>query len=51
MNRTWAVIQVVILVLILGYGTCQLFRGNFGVMFATMPFLVFYYFFLVSRRK
>ena len=41
----------VLLLLVIGYGTFELFRGNFAVMMATMPFLVIYYFFLVTRRR
>ena len=46
-----ALLQVVLLLLVIGYGTFELFRGNFAVMMATMPFLVIYYFFLVTRRR
>jgi hypothetical protein len=43
--------QVLLLLAIIGYGTFELFRGNFAVMLATAPFLVIYYFFLITRRR
>lgn len=50
MNRTGATILLVTLVTLIAYGIFQLFRGNFGVMFATMPLLLFSWLFLSSRR-
>lgn len=49
--RISALLQILFLLLILGYGVFELFRGNFGVMFATMPFLLIYYFFLTTRKR
>lgn len=44
-------LQVIVIVVILGYGTYQLFHGNFGALMAAMPLLVIYYLFLTARRR
>lgn len=49
--RIGALLQVILLLVVLGYGTFELFRGNFVVMMATMPFLLIYYLFLTTRSK
>jgi len=51
MNRTGALSLLLLVTLLLGYGVVELFRGNFGVMFASMPVLLLSWFFLVSRRN
>ncbi len=51
MKRIAAWVQVVIVVLIVGYGTWQLFEGRFEQSFATLPFLFAYYVFVVARLK
>ncbi len=43
--------QVVIVVLIVGYGTWQLFLGNFTASMATFPLLLIYYFLLAARHR
>jgi hypothetical protein len=49
--RLGAVAQILFLLVVIGYGTFELFRGNFAVMLATAPFLVIYYFFMITRRR
>jgi hypothetical protein len=44
-------IQVIFVLLIVGYGTWQLFEGHFQESFATLPFLFAYYIFVVVRLK
>jgi hypothetical protein len=51
MRKTAAIIQIIIILLIVGFGTYHLYQGNFEVSIATMPFLVIYYFFVVGYRK
>jgi hypothetical protein len=51
MRKTAAIIQIIIILLIVGFGTYHLYKGNFEVSIATMPFLVIYYFFVVGYRK
>ena len=43
--------QVIFVLLIVGYGTWQLFEGHFQESFATLPFLFAYYIFVVVRLK
>lgn len=50
-GKTGAIIQIVVVVIILGYGTYQLFLGNFGALMSTMPLLLVYYLFLTYRQK
>jgi hypothetical protein len=51
MKMIAAWIQVIVVVLIVGYGTWQLFEGRFMQSFATLPFLFAYYVFVVGRLK
>jgi|ADurb_Gly_01_Slu_FD_contig_21_739380_length_246_multi_5_in_0_out_0_1 Ca2+/Na+ antiporter len=51
MRRTSALVQIVIILLVVGYGTYHLYRGNFEVSMSTLPFLVAYYVFVVVRQK
>lgn len=51
MRRTSAAVQVLIILLVIGYGTYHLFLGNFEVSMSTLPFLVAYYLFVVVRQK
>jgi hypothetical protein len=44
-------IQVIVVLLIVAYGTWQLFEGNFVQSFATLPFLFAYYVFIVVRLR
>jgi hypothetical protein len=51
MKMIAAWIQVIVVVLIVGYGTWQLFEGNFVQSFATLPFLFVYYVFVIARLR
>ncbi len=44
-------IQVIVVLLIVAFGTWQLFEGNFEQSFATLPFLFAYYVFIVVRLR
>jgi hypothetical protein len=44
-------IQVIMVLLIVGYATWQLFKGHFQEALATLPFLFAYYIFVVARLK
>ena len=44
-------IQVIVVLLIVGYGTWQLFEGQLAQSFATLPFLFAYYVFVIARLK
>jgi hypothetical protein len=51
MKMIAAWVQVIIVVLVVGYGTWQLFEGRFAHSFATLPFLFAYYVFVVARLR
>lgn len=51
MNKLFATIAIVATILIIGFSTVQLFRGNLGASFSTVPFLLILYLFLQTRRK
>jgi|GEM_PF-728203 len=46
MNRTSAIIMILCVVILVCFGTWQLFRGNLEAAFSTFPFLLIVYFFL-----
>ncbi len=51
MKKISAVIQIVLVLLLVGFGTYHLYKGNFDLSMATLPVLVGYYLFMLSRRK
>ncbi len=51
MKKISAVIQIIFVLSLVGFGTYHLFTGNFQLSVATIPVLVFYYLFLLSRQK
>ncbi len=51
MRRTSAAVQILIILIVIGYGTYHLFLGNFEVSMSTLPFLVAYYLFVVVRQR
>jgi hypothetical protein len=51
MRKTVAIVQIIIILLIVGFGTYHLYQGNFEVSIATMPILLVYYLLIVGRRK
>jgi hypothetical protein len=50
-KKAAVIIQIVIVSLIIIYGTVSLYMGNFEGMFATFPFLLFYYVYVVARQN
>jgi hypothetical protein len=51
MKKAAAVIQIIFILLIVGYGTYNLFLGNFEQSMVTLPLLIVYYVFVVVRHK
>jgi hypothetical protein len=51
MKKAAAIIQIIIVLFIVGYGTYNLFLGNFEQSMTTLPLLVVYYVFMVARQK
>ncbi len=51
MKKIAVAVQVLIVMLIVGYGTWQLFLGNFAASMATFPLLLVYYFFVSGRHR
>jgi hypothetical protein len=46
-----AVVQIVFILLVIAFGTYQLYQGNFEASISTMPFLIIYYLFVTMRQK
>lgn len=51
MKRFLALIQVIFIILVVGFSTWQLFLGNFEQAFAALPLLIIYYVFIVARQR
>jgi len=51
MKRIQAVIHLIVIILIVGFGTWQLYLGNFEPAFTTLPLLIIYYVFIVARQR
>lgn len=51
MQRILAIIQILIVLAIIVFGTWQLFLGNFAASMSTMPLLLVYFMFLSLRAK
>jgi len=51
MRKIAVLVQILIVVVIVGYGTYNLFIGNFAAAFSTFPFLMAYYVFVIARQK
>ncbi len=51
MKKIAAAIQIVIVLAIIGFGTFELFRGNFAVSMATVPMLVLYYLLITALNR
>ncbi|RII25583.1 MAG: hypothetical protein CXR31_13490 [Geobacter sp.] len=51
LGRITAVLQILIVVVIVGFATIQLFLGNFAAAMSTFPLLVVYWFFLTVWQK
>ncbi|MGA7826041.1 MAG: hypothetical protein WCA04_00130 [Geobacteraceae bacterium] len=46
-----AAVQIIFILLVIGFGTYQLYQGNFEASLSTMPFLIIYYLFVTVRQK
>jgi hypothetical protein len=51
MIRVAAVIQLIFILLIVGFSTYQLFQGRFDLALGVLPFLMAYYLFLVAQKR
>lgn len=51
MRRIAALIQVIVIILLVGFSTWQLFLGNFEAAFATLPLLIVYYVFVTAKQR
>ena len=51
LGRIAAGLQILIVVVIVGFATVQLFLGNFAAAMSTFPLLVVYWFFLTVWHK
>jgi len=51
MKRILAAIQVAIVIIIVGFATCQLYLGNFELALVAFPFLIAYYVFVVALKR
>ena len=50
-GRIVAGLQILIVVVIVGFATVQLFLGNFAAAMSTFPLLIIYWFFLTVWHK
>jgi hypothetical protein len=46
-----ATIQIIVIILIVGFGTWQLYLGHFEQALASFPLLIIYYLFVTSRQR
>jgi len=51
MNKVFALLLLIFLLLIVSFSTWQLFHGNLVAGFSALPFLLIIYFFVTSRPK
>jgi hypothetical protein len=51
MLKVAAVVQLLFILLIVGFSTYQLFQGRFDLALGTLPLLMVYYIFVTARRK
>jgi hypothetical protein len=51
MKKIAAVIQIILVLLLVGFGTYHLFLGNFEVSMVTVPLLICYYLLMVALKK
>lgn len=50
-RKLLAAIQLIFVGFVVGFGTYHLYRGNFELAFASLPFLFTYYIFVTARAK
>jgi uncharacterized membrane protein YkvI len=51
MFKVTAWVQLIFILLIVGFSTYHLFRGRFELALGVLPFLMVYYIFVTVRRK
>jgi uncharacterized membrane protein YkvI len=51
MFKVAAWVQLIFILLIVGFSTYHLFRGRFELALGVLPFLMVYYIFVTVRRK
>jgi hypothetical protein len=51
MVRAGAVIQLLFILIIVGFSTYQLFQGRFDLALGMLPFLMVYYVFVTVRNR
>ena len=51
MSKLSAIIQLIVIILIVGYSTYQLFQGNLEQSLVFLPLLILYYVFITARKK
>lgn len=51
MLKTAAVFQLLIILLVVGFSTYQLFQGRFDLALGVLPFLMAYYIFVTVRNR
>ena len=51
MLKTAAIVQLLIVFLIVGFSTYQLFQGRFDLALGLLPFLMVYYVFVTVRNR
>jgi hypothetical protein len=51
MVKTAAIVQLLIILLIVGFSTYQLFKGRFDLALGVLPFLMIYYIFVTVRNR
>lgn len=50
-NKLAAIVQIVVILTLVGFGTYGLFKGDFSAMASVIPLLLIYYVFVTARRK
>lgn len=50
MNKLFSLLLIAIVLAMVGFGTWQLFQGNFEAAFSTLPFLLVIYFLVKQSR-
>lgn len=51
MVKAGAVVQLLFILLIVGFSTYQLFQGRFDLALGLLPFLMIYYIFVTVRKR
>jgi len=51
MIKAAAVVQLLFILLIVGFSTYQLFQGRFDLSLGVLPFLLVYYVFITARKR